>query len=122
MQDALYPELTAFFKPALLARMEVVPYLPLSQEILQQIVGGKLARLTSLLEQRFGAEVVVDDSVPTEILRRASRAENGARILESIIDGALLPPLSLLLLQHSAKMKTLITFNYQHRTMSSLRR
>ncbi|EMA3640124.1 type VI secretion system ATPase TssH [Providencia stuartii] len=103
LQDALYPELTAFFKPALLARMEVVPYLPLSQEILQQIVGGKLARLTSLLEQRFGAEVVVDDSVPTEILRRASRAENGARILESIIDGALLPPLSLLLLQHSAK-------------------
>lgn len=103
LQDALYPELTAFFKPALLARMEIIPYLPLSQEILQQIVSGKLARITSLLEQRFGAEVELDDSVPSEILRRASRAENGARILESIIDGALLPPLSLLLLQYSAK-------------------
>lgn len=103
LQDALYPELTAFFKPALLARMEVIPYLPLPPEVLQQIVSGKLARLTSLLEQRFGAQVELDDSVAHEILRRASRAENGARILESIIDGALLPPLSLLLLQHSAR-------------------
>ncbi|MFY3769359.1 Protein ClpV1 [Providencia manganoxydans] len=103
LQDALYPELTAFFKPALLARMEVIPYLPLPPEVLQQIVSGKLARLISLLEQRFGAQVELDDSVAHEILRRASRAENGARILESIIDGALLPPLSLLLLQHSAR-------------------
>lgn len=103
LQDALYPELTAFFKPALLARMEVIPYLPLPPEVLQQIVNGKLARLTSLLEQRFEAQVELDDSVANEILRRASRAENGARILESIIDGALLPPLSLLLLQHSAR-------------------
>ncbi|WP_369427329.1 type VI secretion system ATPase TssH [Providencia sp. PROV236] len=103
LQNALYPELTAFFKPALLARMEVIPYLPLPPEVLQQIVSGKLARLTSLLEQRFGAQVELDDSVAHEILRRASRAENGARILESIIDGALLPPLSLLLLQHSAR-------------------
>ena len=103
LQDALYPELTAFFKPALLARMEVVPYLPLPPEILQQIVEGKLSRLISLLKQRFGAEVELDGSVSSEILRRASRSENGARILESIIDGALLPPLSLLLLQHNAR-------------------
>ncbi|MGM3193071.1 type VI secretion system ATPase TssH [Dickeya dadantii subsp. dieffenbachiae] len=97
--DALYPELAAFFKPALLARMEVIPYLPLGNDTLVEIVQGKLSRLVTLLQQRFGAEVVVDAAVPEEILRLASRSENGARMLESVIDGALLPPVSLQLLQ-----------------------
>ncbi|RNM06377.1 type VI secretion system ATPase TssH [Dickeya undicola] len=97
--DALYPELAAFFKPALLARMEVIPYLPLGHDTLVAIVQGKLHRLVTLLQQRFGAEVVIDDAVPEEILRLANRSENGARMLESVIDGALLPPVSLQLLQ-----------------------
>lgn len=97
--DALYPELAAFFKPALLARMEVIPYLPLGHDTLVQIVGGKLNRLVKLLKERFGAEVVLDDEVVEEILLRANRSENGARMLESVIDGALLPPVSLQLLQ-----------------------
>ncbi len=97
--DALYPELAAFFKPALLARMEVIPYLPLGHDTLVQIVGGKLNRLVKLLKERFGAEVVLDDEVAEEILLRANRSENGVRMLESVIDGALLPPVSLQLLQ-----------------------
>ncbi|MFM4911793.1 type VI secretion system ATPase TssH [Aeromonas dhakensis] len=97
--DALYPELAAFFKPALLARMELIPYLPLGHDTLVQIVGGKLNRLVKLLKERFGAEVVLDDEVAEEILLRANRSENGARMLESVIDGALLPPVSLQLLQ-----------------------
>ncbi|QQG29454.1 type VI secretion system ATPase TssH [Pectobacterium carotovorum] len=97
--DALYPELAAFFKPALLARMEVIPYLPLAHATLVEIVQGKLSRLISLLQQRFGAEVIIENEVPEEILRLANRSENGARMLESVIDGALLPPVSLQLLQ-----------------------
>lgn len=97
--DALYPELAAFFKPALLARMEVIPYLPLGHDTLVQIVGGKLNRLVKLLKERFGAEVVLESEVAEEILLRANRSENGARMLESVIDGALLPPVSLQLLQ-----------------------
>jgi len=102
LNELLYPELAAFFKPALLARMEVVPYLPLDRSTLQTIIHGKLNRLDSLLHQRFNAEVVIDPQVIDEILLRATRAENGARMLESIIDGALLPPVSLLLLQKMA--------------------
>lgn len=109
LHDALYPELTTFFKPALLARMEVIPFLPLTQAILKEIITHKLTRLTELLTQRFHAEIRLEDAVSDEILQRASRAENGARILESIIDGALLPPLSLLLLQHSARNEDIRT-------------
>ncbi|MBD2809558.1 type VI secretion system ATPase TssH [Xenorhabdus sp. Vera] len=102
INDLLYPELAAFFKPALLARMEVIPYMPLGHETLKTIIQGKLARLDTLLIQRFNAEVTISDEVSEEILQRATRAENGARMLESIIDGALLPPVSLLLLQKMA--------------------
>lgn len=102
LQELLYPELAAFFKPALLARMEVVPYLPLDEDTLRMIILSKLQRLESLLQQRFNASVVIAPQVVDEVLRRATRTENGARMLESIIDGALLPPVSLLLLQKMA--------------------
>ncbi|MDM2962668.1 type VI secretion system ATPase TssH [Citrobacter sp. CK202] len=102
MHDALYPVLVDFFKPALLARMEVVPYLPLSRDTLTTIIAGKLARLDNVLRVRFGAEVVITPGVTDEIMQRVTRAENGARMLESVIDGDMLPPLSLLLLQKMA--------------------
>ncbi|QWT40054.1 type VI secretion system ATPase TssH [Dickeya dadantii] len=111
--DALYPELAAFFKPALLARMEVIPYLPLDHDTLVEIVQGKLSRLVTLLQQRFGAEVVVDAAVPEEILRLANRSENGARMLESVIDGALLPPVSLQLLQRLSAGQPVSRIHFQ---------
>ncbi|MGY3925733.1 type VI secretion system ATPase TssH [Aeromonas simiae] len=111
--DALYPELAAFFKPALLARMEVIPYLPLGHDTMVAIVRGKLERLVSLLESRFGAEVVLGDEVSEEILRRANRSENGARMLESVIDGALLPPVSLQLLQRLSAGQTISRVSFR---------
>ncbi|EDX5006932.1 type VI secretion system ATPase TssH [Salmonella enterica] len=102
MKEALYPVLSDFFKPALLARMEVVPYLPLSRDTLATIIAGKLARLDNVLRSRFNAEVVIAPAVTDEIMQRVTRAENGARMLESVIDGEMLPPLSLLLLQKMA--------------------
>ena len=102
LHDALYPVLADFFKPALLARMEVVPYLPLSRDTLATIIAGKLARLGNVLHSRFNAEVVITPEVTEEIMQRVTRAENGARMLESVIDGEMLPPLSLLLLQKMA--------------------
>lgn len=102
MQEALYPVLADFFKPALLARMEVVPYLPLSGETLAAIIAEKLARLDNVLRSRFSADVIIEPDVTDEIMNRITRAENGARMLESVIDGDMLPPLSLLLLQKMA--------------------
>ncbi|EKW1657227.1 type VI secretion system ATPase TssH [Citrobacter freundii] len=111
MRDALYPVLADFFKPALLARMEVVPYLPLSRETLATIIDGKLARLENVLRTRFNAEVLIAPEVTDEIMQRATRAENGARMLESVIDGEMLPPLSLLLLQKMAANAVITRIN-----------
>ena len=102
LEEKMYPELAAFFKPALLARMEVVPYLPLDKEVLKQIVRSKLSRLEKLLATRYKAGVIIDHCLIEEILRRATRAENGARMLEAIIEGQMLPPVSLALLNRLA--------------------
>lgn len=110
--DKLYQELANFFKPALLARMEVVPYLPLSIETLKSIIVDKLERLQNVLHSRFKAEVIFDPSVAEEIIGRATRNENGARMLESIIDGYLLPPVSLLLLKKISADETITQINF----------
>ena len=111
MHDVLYPVLADFFKPALLARMEVVPYLPLSRDTLATIIAGKLARLDNVLRSRFNAEVVIAPEVTDEIMQRVTRAENGARMLESVIDGDMLPPLSLVLLQKMAANAAITRIN-----------
>ncbi|PCE65667.1 type VI secretion system ATPase TssH [Salinivibrio sp. YCSC6] len=103
LDNALYPELAAFFKPALLARMEVVPYLPLGKDVLADIVRGKLTHLEQTFAQRYGATVDIHESLIDEILQRATRSENGARMLEAIIEGQLLPPVSLSLLNKLAE-------------------
>ncbi|WP_325894305.1 type VI secretion system ATPase TssH [Grimontia sp. NTOU-MAR1] len=102
LEEMLYPELAAFFKPALLARMEIVPYLPLSGDTLNAIIKGKLSRLVKVFAQRYDAETEIDDALVGEIQRRATRSENGARMLEAIIEGQLLPPVSLALLNKLA--------------------
>ncbi|MBL3823369.1 MULTISPECIES: type VI secretion system ATPase TssH [unclassified Marinobacter] len=102
LDEALYPELASFFKPALLARMEVVPYLPLGEETLNRIVGDKLQRLADQIKARYHAEVELQDGLIDAIRSRATRSENGARMLESIIEGELLPPVSLALLEKLA--------------------
>ncbi|WP_297792914.1 type VI secretion system ATPase TssH [uncultured Marinobacter sp.] len=102
IEEALYPELANFFKPALLARMEVVPYLPLGEDTLNRIVGDKLQRLAQQISDRYHTEVVLEDGLIEAIRSRATRSENGARMLESIIEGELLPPVSLALLEKLA--------------------
>jgi type VI secretion system protein VasG len=100
---ALYPQLSEFFKPALLARMETVPFLPLNESVLEQIVTAKLARLEDIFTERYQASVKIGSELISHIMALANRSENGARILESIIDGQVLPSVSLALLDKLAE-------------------
>ncbi|MGP4845367.1 type VI secretion system ATPase TssH [Marinobacter sp. 1Y8] len=102
LDDDLYPILADFFKPALLARMETVPYLPLGEDTLNRIVGDKLERLADQIRDRYRTVVTLEDGLVEAIRSRATRSENGARMLESIIEGELLPPVSLALLEKLA--------------------
>lgn len=106
LDDAMYPELAEFFKPALLARMETVPYLPLADQVLEQIISAKIDKLAELLSTRYKANVKITDDVIPLIREKANRSENGARMIESVIDGQLLPSLSLQILEKLAAEET----------------
>ena len=58
-----------------------------------------------MLHERYNCDVCIDSSVFDEILKRTTRSENGARMLEAIIEGDLLPPVSLALLSKLAEQK-----------------
>lgn len=101
-EEALRQRLMAFFKPALLARMQVVPYRYLDEAVLGEIVDARLERLKSQFLTRYDAVLEVEADARAELRRRCSRHENGARLLDASIDGELLPPLSLEVLQRLA--------------------
>lgn len=101
-EAALRQRLMAFFKPALLARMQVVPYRYLDEAVLGEIVEARLERLQGQFGARYDAVLEIDGEARAELRRRCSRHENGARLLDASIDGELLPPLSLAVLQRLA--------------------
>lgn len=101
--EALRQRLVQFFKPALLARMQVVPYRYLDQSVLADIVDSRLQRLHQQLAQRYDAQLHIAASARDELRARCARHLNGARMLDASIDGEMLPPLSLAVLQRQAQ-------------------
>ncbi|WP_095156268.1 type VI secretion system ATPase TssH [Pseudomonas sp. Irchel 3E13] len=101
--DVLRQRLMGFFKPALLARMQIVPYGYLNEDVLAEIIDGRLQRLEQQLQQRHQATLTITDAARIELRTRCARHRNGARMLDAIIDGELLPPLSLAVLQRLSR-------------------
>ncbi|WP_262378219.1 AAA family ATPase [Pseudomonas sp. WS 5532] len=90
LEEVIRPVLRAHFKPALLARMRVVPYYPLAGERLQDVARLKLARLGQRLHTRelvfsYSAELV------THMVERCMHQDSGARYIDQWIESHLLP-------------------------------
>ncbi|AZD86904.1 ClpB protein [Pseudomonas chlororaphis subsp. aureofaciens] len=100
--EALRVHLARFFKPALLARMQVVPFRYLDEATLEEIVDSRLQRLQKQFSQRYQSQLMIEPSAREELRARCLRHQNGARLLDASIDGEMLPPLSLAVLKHLA--------------------
>jgi len=101
-EEVLRGRLKGFFKPALLARMQIIPYRYLDEAVLGEIVDARLARVEQQFAARYDVALAFDASAREELRARCGRHENGARMLDAGIDGELLPPLSLAVLQRLA--------------------
>jgi len=99
-EEALRKELMQFFKPALLARMQVVRYNFLSSETLDLIIDGRLKKLVTQFKDRYNAPLTISEGIEQGLKDRCIHQENGARMLDAAIEGDLLPPLSLAVLEH----------------------
>ena len=99
---ALRPTLNRHFKPALLARMTVVPYFPISTEVLREIVELKLGQVAARMRDSHNAKLTFATPVIDAIVARCQEAETGARNADHIIREHLLPVLASRVLSHLA--------------------
>jgi type VI secretion system protein VasG len=94
LREALMPELMKHFKPAFLGRVNLVPYFPLSEEIIRQIVVLQLARIARRVREAYKAAFEYDHELVETIARRCTESSSGARNVENILSRTLLPELS----------------------------
>ena len=113
--EELRRSLLTFFKPALLARMQIVQYHYLTTDVMQRIVKAKLAKLEKLIAERYKATVTIAENILKHIEKQCEADTNGARLVDAILEGQLLPPLSLALLQRIARGEKMsnITINFE---------
>jgi type VI secretion system protein VasG len=91
---ALRPDLLKAFKPALLGRLSIVPYFPLSDEVLRQITKLQLQRIGDRVRTNHRATFTYDEAVVGTIASRCKEVESGARNVDHILTGTMLPEVS----------------------------
>lgn len=98
LSGALRQPLLEAFPPALLGRLLVVPYYPLSDAMLGQIVRLQLARIQRRLQDHHNIVCEIDDSVVGQVVQRCTEVESGGRMVDAILTNTLLPQMSQILL------------------------
>jgi len=92
--ELLKPQLYKAFKPAFLGRLEVVPYYPLADEALERIIRLKLDRIGRRVAEYHKARFDYDEAVVEAVLARCTEVDSGARNVDHILNGTLLPELA----------------------------
>ncbi len=105
LTEALRPELLKTFKPAFLGRVTILPYVPLSDGAIKGIVRLKLDRVVRRVADNYSAVMTYDTSVVESIASRCTEVESGARNIDHVLNGTLLPEMAAEFLSHMADGK-----------------
>jgi type VI secretion system protein VasG len=103
LAKALKPELNKIFKPAFMGRLVTVPYFPLRDEAMKQIVTLKLAKIQRRIRENHKIELTYDPAVVAEVAKRCTEVESGARNVDNILTNTMLPDVSRYLLSRMAE-------------------
>jgi type VI secretion system protein VasG len=91
---ALRDPLLKVFPPALLGRLIVIPYYPLSPEVMQSIIRLQLGRITRRIADHHKVPFTYDDKVVDLIAARCNEPESGGRMIDAILTNTMLPAIS----------------------------
>jgi type VI secretion system protein VasG len=94
LAKALRQPLLQVFPPALLGRMVTVPYLPLGDAVLGDIIRLQLGHIAARISQRHQLSFSYEPAVVSLILSRCTEPESGGRMIDAILTNALLPEIS----------------------------
>jgi type VI secretion system protein VasG len=104
--QAMKPELNKIFKPAFLGRLLVVPYFPVRDEALKQIIRLKLGKIRRRLMETHKITLNYDEVLLNEVAARCTEVESGARNVDNILSNTMLPDLSRQILGRLAEGET----------------
>jgi type VI secretion system protein VasG len=104
--ELLRPDLLKAFKPALLGRMSVVPYMPLSDTVLKTIIELQLKKIQNRIKENHKATFEYDPKVVESIASRCKEVESGARNVDHIMTKTLLPAIASEILARKAEGRT----------------
>jgi type VI secretion system protein VasG len=91
---ALRGPLLKVFPPALLGRLLVIPYYPLSEAVMGSIIRLQLRRIASRIAEHHKVPFTYDDEVVKLIASRCNEPESGGRIIDAILTNTMLPAIS----------------------------
>jgi type VI secretion system protein VasG len=91
---ALRQALLKAFPAALLGRLVVIPYYPLSDEVLGRIIRLQLERVRARFRDNHDAELSYEQGVVDLIASRCTEPESGGRMIDAILTNTLLPQIS----------------------------
>ncbi len=94
LEEAIRPELVKAFKPALLGRMVVVPFYPIADDIMREIIKLQLKKIEKRIKSNHDAQFSYEDSVIDTVAKRCTDVDSGARNVINILTGSLLPEMS----------------------------
>ena len=99
---ALKPELDKTFKPAFLGRMVIIPYFPIRDENMKQIIRLKLGKVQRRIGETHRVPLSYDVALVNAVADRCTEVESGARNVDNILTNTLLPELSRMILEQIA--------------------
>ncbi|MGE8616696.1 MAG: type VI secretion system ATPase TssH, partial [Achromobacter spanius] len=94
LSELLAPQLYKAFKPAFLGRMKTIPYFPVDDDALAHIIGLKLGRIARRVQATHRAVFEWDDALVEAVLARCTEVDTGARNVDHILNGSLLPEIA----------------------------
>ncbi len=103
LKTMLTPELQQRFKPAFLGRLQVVPYYPISDDIMELIIRLKLDRIKQRMQNNRKIELAYGDDLVAAVAARCTEVDSGARNVDHILTDTLLPELSREILERMAE-------------------
>lgn len=109
--DALKPGLNKIFKPAFLGRMVIIPYYPVRDEALKQIIRLKLGKIQRRLQENHKIKLTYDDAFLNAVAARCTEVESGARNVDNILTNSLLPDISRKILSSMAEGEKMSTIH-----------
>lgn len=90
LEETIRPVLSQHFKPALLARMRVVPYYPVGGPVLRELIEIKLGRLGERLNRRQ-LDFTYSQDLVDHLADRCTQSDSGARLIDHLLDLHVLP-------------------------------